>query len=452
MKKIKNRSWLALVLVGITIVCLVYFLVLLIINGGDWASASLARNTVVNRRGVPLTGTLIDRNNTVLTTINEDGARIFADSYEVRRATLHTVGDLQGNIGTGALSFYSAELIGYNFFTGVYSRTNAGRTLNMTIDSDLNLVALRALDGRRGAVMVMNYETGEILSMVSTPTFDPMNPPENIDDNAAYEGMYINRAISSAFTPGSVFKLVTSAVAIENIPDLYERWFYCSGEFHVGGGTVTCTRAHGRINFEQALTVSCNGVFGELALELGSDVLGTYVDHYGFTERISVGGIMTARGNFDRAPNGSLNLAWSGAGQFRNTVCPATMLRFVGAVANDGVAVDMRLLERNTLLGFLPVGSERIMPGDTARSLGRAMDYSIHQSDSVNASFPGLQIHAKTGTAEVGGGLTPHAWFAGYITNPGYPLAFVVVVENGGGGFAVASPIANQVLQAAVSG
>lgn len=450
MKKIKNRSLLALLLVGITLICLVYFLILLIINGGDWASAQF--NPAVYRRGVLVAGTLVDRNGVVLATIDDDGARVFADSSDVRRATLHAVGDSEGNIGTGALSFYSAELIGYNFFTGVYSRTNAGRTVTMTIDSELNVEALRALDGRRGAVMIMNYKTGEILCMVSTPTFDPANPPGNIDDNPAYEGIFINRTISSVYTPGSVFKLVTAAAAIDNIWDVHDRWFECTGEFHIGGGIITCTRAHGRINFEQALTVSCNGMFGELASELGGDLLGAHVEYYGFTDRISVGGIMTARGNFDRASDGLFDLAWSGAGQSRNTVCPATMLRFVGAVANDGVAVDMRLLEQNFVRRFFPIGSERIMPRNTARQLGAMMDYSIHQSDSVNASFPGLQIHAKTGTAEVGGGLTPHAWFAGYITNPDYPLAFVVVVENGGGGFAVASPIANRILQAAVSG
>jgi peptidoglycan glycosyltransferase len=213
---------------------------------------------------------------------------------------------------------------------------------------------------------------------------------------------------------------------------------------------VTCTRAHGRISFEEALTVSCNIAFGELALELGSDTLGGYVDDFGFTDRISVGGIMSARGNFHRAPNGSTNLAWSGVGQHRNTVCPATMLRFVGAIANEGVAVEMRLLQLHPLRDFFPTSSERIMPMSTAIHLDLMMNYSIQQSESVNNSFPGLQIHAKTGTAEVGGGQTPHAWFAGYITNEDHPYAFVVIVENGGGGFAVASPIANRVLQAAV--
>ena len=448
MKKVKNRALFALFLVGITVICLIYFVILLIVNGGDWASARF--NPSIYRRGVLVSGTLTDRNDVILSTVNDEGRRVFANNSDVRRATLHAVGDLEGNIGTGALSFYSADLIGYNFFTGVYRGTNAGRTLPLTIDSKLNVEALKALDGRRGAVMVMNYKTGEVLCMVSAPTFDPADPPSNLESDPYFEGVFLNRAISSVYTPGSVFKLITAAAAIENLWDIYERRFQCDGEWNIGGGTVTCTRAHGRTTFEEAMTVSCNIAFGELALELGADILGTYAQNYSFTERISVGGIMTARGNFDRAPDGSVNLAWSGAGQFRNTVCPATMLRFTGAVANEGVAVDMRLIKRNVLLNLLPPGSERIMPRDTAIQLGNVMDYSLQQSASVIANFPGLDIHAKTGTAEVGGDLTPHAWFAGYITNDDHPLAFVVIVENGGGGFAVASPIANRVLQLAI--
>ena len=119
------------------------------------------------------------------------------------------------------------------------------------------------------------------------------------------------------------------------------------------------------------------------------------------------------------------------------------MLRFVAAIANMGIASDMRLLERSGIMAFVPSRASRIMHSDTADLLGGMMD---HHSQG----FPGLQMHAKSGTAQVGGDRGPHAWFAGYITNEGYPLAFVVVVENGGGGTAVAGPIANRVLQAAI--
>jgi peptidoglycan glycosyltransferase len=339
----------------------------------------------VYRRGVLNIGVLTDRNGVVLADVT-DGRRSFAESRDVRRATLHAVGDPEGNIGTGALRVYAPELIGYNFLTGSYSRTGEGNKVALTIDSRLNVEALKALDGRRGVVMVSNYKTGEVLCMVSSPTFDPNSPPDNVN-TPAYEGVYLNRALSSAFTPGSTYKLVTAAAAIERINDIYERVFICTGEMRTGHGTVTCPREHGSIGFERGMAVSCNIVFGALALELGADILAEYAEKYGLSDRISVGGITTARGNFDKAPPDTADLAWSGVGQFNNTVCPAAMLRFVGAIANEGNAAELTLLERTGIRSFLPTGSNRIMNRNTAALLGDGIEIQNRQN------FPGLEIH-----------------------------------------------------------
>jgi peptidoglycan glycosyltransferase len=192
------------------------------------------------------------------------------------------------------------------------------------------------------------------------------------------------------------------------------------------------------------MAVSCNIVYGTLALELGANTLADYAEKFGLSGRITVGGITTARGNFDKAAPDTANLAWSGVGQFNNTVCPAAMLRFVSAVANEGSAVELSLLKRAGFTSFFPVKTDRLMSRSTAAQLGDVIEIQNRQN------FPGLEIHAKSGTAQVGGGRDPHAWYTGYITNDGYPLAFVVMVENGGGGTAVAGPIANRVLQAAI--
>ena len=447
MKKVKNRSLCALLLVGLAIIGMTYYIIRYAVMGGEWASASF--NTKVYSGGALISGTLTDRNGVMLAGI-KNGKRIFAENADVRKATLHVVGDLHGNIGTGALAVYAPKLIGYNIITGAYSRTGEGKTIALTIDSKLNVAAYKALNGRRGAVMVMNYETGEVICMVSNPSFNPSSPPKNVESDPAYEGVYLNRAISSELTPGSVYKLVTAAAAIENISDVYDREFECEGKLKTGHGTITCSKTHGSLNFEEALTVSCNSVFGELALELGADTLAKYAEKYGLSERTEVGGITTAKGDFDKAAPDTADLAWSGIGQYNDTVCPAAMLRFVGAIANGGKAVIMNLLKNPGFSKTFFGKESRIMRSETSQRLGAMMDYSVHQKN-ITGNFPGLEIHAKTGTAEVGGGKKSHAWFAGYITNEGYPLAFVVVVENGGGGFAIASPIANKVLQAAIS-
>ena len=446
MKKVEKRALYALLLVAMAIAGMGFYIVRYIVSGGEWAGASF--NATAYSGGTLTVGVLTDRNGVVLADIT-DGKRTFADSADVRKATLHAVGDLHGNIGTGAMTVYAPKLIGYNIITGAYSRTGRGRTVALTIDSRLNVEAYKALNGRRGAVMVINYKTGDVLCMVSNPSFDPSKPPDNVDNDPKYEGVYLNRAISSALTPGSTYKLLTAAAAIENISGIFDRTFECKGSLKVGNGTVICSRTHGKLTFEEALTVSCNSVFGELALELGADILASYSEEYGLTKRTTVGGITTAKGVFDKAKPDTADLAWSGIGQYNDTVCPAAMLRYVGAIANGGKAVKMNLLEKSGISTVLSGSADRIMRSDTAQSLGAKMDYSVHQKNVVG-NFPGLKLHAKSGTAEVGGGKNSHAWFTGYITNEDYPLAFVVVVENGGGGFAIASPIANKVLQAAV--
>jgi peptidoglycan glycosyltransferase len=426
MKRVRARAFSALILAAIAIIGLGVYTVRFAVDGGRWAAAFSGHHT----------GTITDRNGVILATA-ANGRRIFADKAETRMAVLHAVGDTYGFIGTGGLTVFAPQLAGYNPITGLNSRVDEGGTVALTIDAQLNVTAYKALNGRHGAVMVFNYRTGEVMCMVSSPTFDPNNPPRYIDDDL--DGVYINRAVSAAYTPGSVYKLLTAAAALENISGIDTRTFRCEGVFWAGDGTINCPSAHGELTFKDALAVSCNGAFAELSLELGADTLARYAQKYGLSGRVDVGGIRTAAGNFEKAGPYTSALAWSGIGQHTNTVSPAAMLRFAGAAANGGIAVPMRLTQRTGLF----TSGGRIIKRGTAERLDELMNHHA-------GSFPGLEMYAKSGTAEVGGGLRPHAWFTGYIRNEGYPLAFVAVVENGGGGTAVAGEVVNRVLRAAV--
>lgn len=446
MKRVSNRSRALLLLSLLVFIGLSFYIFKFVTNGKAWVS--FPSNQTVYANGVLKVGTILDRNGVLLSDV-KDGNRIYSDSVAVRKSTLHAVGDLNGNIGTSALSAFASRLMGYNLITGAYSRTGEGKNLYLTIDAQLNAAAYKALAGKKGTVAIMNYVTGEILCMVSTPTFDPSDVPDLENSGEKYEGVFINRFLSSAYTPGSTFKLVTLAAAIENIPDLYDRVFTCTGSLKIGGDTVNDTGKHGKLSIEDALAVSCNTTFAELALELGADTLGYYADKFGLTKSIRIDGISTAAGNFKSADAGTANLAWSGIGQYDDTVCPCNMLRFIGAIANDGVAVDMSLIHERGLAGLLPPGSQRLLSKATAEKIATMMNYDVYKTYG-ESNYPGLELYAKSGTAEVGGSLPPHSWFVGYITNEDYPLAFVVVVENGGSGSHTAGPIANTVLQAAV--
>ena len=426
MKKVKRRATAALLIAALLVVGLAVYLVRLADDGGAWASYFSG--------GTP-GGTILDRNGVVLYSSDEDGYS-FAEDWSTRVSCYHLLGDPNGNVRTGALRQFRDRLAGYSFVEGATS----GKTISLSVDSTLNVTAYSALAGRSGAVMLMDYTTGEVLCMVSSPGDDPENPSSEPAD-----GTYLNKCLSSSFTPGSVFKLVTLAAAIDNIPDLFERSLWCEGEMIVDGALLTCTGNHGSQTIEQALANSCNCAFGTLALELGPKLMAEYAEKLGMTASLQLDGMDVLPGSFTKGEAGSVGLAWSGVGQYEDLVCPYAMLRYVSAIANGGSVYEP------TLLGHGSLDREtELLSAETAQRIAEMMNYNV-QNAYGSWVFPGLDVSAKTGTAEVGDG-TSHAWMTGFLNDPAHPYAFVVILEHAGGGLANAGPVANAVLQAAVSG
>lgn len=439
MKKIRRRANAALLLATFLILGVVIYMVRLAEDGDDWAM--FRANDSVYENGILNVGTVTDRNGLMLAHAG-DGVYGYADEWITRVSCLHVVGDFGGRIGTGVLTQFSDKLAGYSMINGTYSADGKGKTVELSVDANLNAVAYNALGGQSGCVLLSNYETGEILCMVSAPSYDPTAS----DGSNAGEGAYLNRTISSTYTPGSVFKLVTLTAALEQIPDLYSRSFTCEGSVMVDGNQVTCTGYHGTQTIEQALANSCNCAFAELALELGSDTLAAYTEALGLCSSQELDGISTAAGSFEKAEAGSSDLAWSGIGQYKDLVSPYGMLRLVSAIANGGEVVEPTLFCRSGL--FSHPDTERLMDEGTAGKVKDMMSYTVQYAYGAG-TFSNLPVCAKTGTAEVGDG-TSHAWIVGFVDDPETPLAFTVVVEHGGGGLRTAGPIANAVLQAAV--
>jgi penicillin-binding protein A len=438
MKKMRNRSYFALIIAAALVFGLFVFATKYFTDGKKWAM--LAADQSVFNQGVLDKGVLTDRNGVILAAAG-NGVFSYASDETIRKACFHVVGDYVGNIGSGALSVFSYKLAGYNPINGVASLNGKGGTVKLSVDSKLNTVAYKALRGRKGAVLVSNYKTGEILCMVSTPSYDPNTTPDL--SNAAYDGVYINRCLGATYTPGSVFKLITIDAAIENIPDLKSQTFTCTGSTVVGGDTITCTGRHGEQTVEQALAHSCNVAFSDISQQLGADNIYDYAKKLGFLDSLNVSGISTAAGSVDKGPEGSSYLSWMGIGQYNDLISPIAMLRYVAAIANDGVAEEPILLKGGS------TGETRLIKSDTAEQIKEMMAYDVSY-DYGTATFPNLKMCAKTGTAEVGDG-TSNAWFVGFLDDSDNPLAFTVVIEKGGGGLANAGPVANAVLQAAVA-
>lgn len=444
MKQVRQRTFLIALLVILLLTGTVVFCIQYAVEGRHWAEFSA--NDHAYTEGRLSSGQILDRSGVLL---YDAASGQYAEDSELRMATLHAVGDPDDNISTAAKAALASHLIGYNFLTGT---TTGGHRLYLTIDAELNRTAYEALDGRKGTVAVYNYETGDILCMVSSPTFDPADPPEILDSDSRYEGVYLNRFLSTAYPPGSVFKLVTAAAAIENIPDLFERTFSCTGSCEIEGDTITCPYAHGEMDFSGALAHSCNGVFAQLAVELGGDTLLQYVRSAGLLAEQTISDIPTAAGSFEIGTGSQLG--WSGVGQYNDMVNPCSLLTLMGAIAGDGTAAQPRLISRETTMsGISRIPEEhseavRLWPSDTCQTL-RAMMRSNVLTTYDQSRFGDLPICAKSGTAEVGGNLAPHAWFCGFLDDPDHPLAFVVLVENGGSGADAAGSVAAAILRQA---
>lgn len=212
MRKLEVRSIICLALAAILIIGTGVFVFRFVKYGSKWAT--FYGNRSIYENGVLKSGAIYDRND-VLLAKSGGGEVKYNDDPEIREATVHAVGDVNGKISTSALSAYKDKLIGYNLLTGTYKLKGKNEDLKLTLDADVCKEAYRQLSKYdAGCIGIYNYKTGEIICMVSTPTFDPENEPSVSADDQS--GLYMNRFLSSKLPPGSIFKTVTAAAAIEN--------------------------------------------------------------------------------------------------------------------------------------------------------------------------------------------------------------------------------------------
>ncbi len=396
-------------------------------------------------------GSVVDRNGNFL--LDLSGRHTYSTDAAVRMSTLHWLGDRAGYIHAPTLPSYTKEMLGYDPINGIYHYGNVGGQATLTLSAEVQKVALDALGDRKGTVAVYNYKTGQLLCAVTTPTYDPDNIPDfSADNTGTYEAVYMNRFLQAAYIPGSIFKIVTTAAALETIPDIQSQTFVCTGSYSFGPDKVTCEQAHGTVDLKKAMMRSCNCAYAQIAMQLGKDALSHYVDAYGVTKPIRFNGNVTVKGNFDLRGAANVELAWSAIGQHKDQINPCAFLAFVGAIANGGQGVQPYVLQSisvggNTTYSASVLPMERIMSRETAAMLAQLMRNNVvgHYGDE---NFQGLTVCAKSGTGEVGGGRKPNAMFAGFVTDEEYPLAFIVCVEEGGYGRGTCVPIISQVLSA----
>ena len=397
------------------------------------------------------TGTIVTSDGALL--LDMEGGRSYSTSETLRKSTLHWLGDRDGYISAPILSNYSAQIAGYDALSGLYSYGDSAGIARLTISSAVQNAALEALGSYSGTVAVYNYKTGQLLCSVTTPTYDPDFVPDiQGDTTGAYEGAYLNRFIQSVYIPGSIYKVVTLAAALETVPDIQEQTFWCSGSYSLGADAITCETAHGNQSLQAAFRNSCNCAFGQIALQVGDEAMQRYAEKFGITTGVTFDGITSAAGNYDVLGTADANLAWSGIGQYTDQVNPCAFLTFMGAIASEGKGVTPYLVEEITVGSATTYKAktqnrERIVSQETALILTNYLRTNVTERYG-DYNFPGLSVCAKTGTGQIGDGIKPNATLAGFVRDQEYPLAFVVFVENAGYGASVCIPIASAVLQA----
>ena len=454
MKRLLRRTAAAYLLLIAFLLGLGFFLVSYARDGAAWALDSANRH-IYDGGTLVTTGQITDRTGEILAQ-SVDGQRKYSEDSTTRRALLHLIGDSEGFITNSVQKIYGAKLAGYSMLAGVHNLKDYNMTgsIQLTVSAKVCRTALEQLGSRKGAVSVYNYKTGEVLCMVSTPTFDPENKPDIDLNEDRYDGIYVNRVLRGLYAPGSTFKLVVAAAALENIDDIQSREFTCDGKYVASDGEIICNGKHGTLTFGEALAESCNTVFSQIAIELGPEILTAQAEKMGFNQNFKADGFSYSGGQFHVENATQSELGWAGIGQYNDMASPFNMMMIAGGIAAGGNAVVPRIIQTsNSPLGLpttvrLWTNTRSVMAADTACVLADMMrDAAVHSFGSSFMSEYGLCC--KTGTAEIQTGEQPHSWLVGFLSDETAPLAFAIVVENGGSASSTTRSIAQRVLTVA---
>lgn len=401
-------------------------------------------------------GTIYDRNGVALAW-TEGETRKYAEDGDMRRAVSHTVGDVYGK-SLGAETYFAKYLYGYDQsitdkFSTALDGGKRGGDVYLTIDARLCEYIYENMEFD-GAVVMMDYTTGEILASVSKPTFDPNNI--NTDSEDEEGSQYLNRATQGRYPPGSTMKIVTTAAAIER--GLTDLEIDCTGEAVIGGQRITCPKegGHGHVDLESAFTRSCNIYYAELSVEMGGSNLKSTADQFAFNYDFSFPDFNMLKSNFEVSGEKG-DVAWAGIGQYKDLVTPMHNAMIAAGVANGGTIMQPNtLLEvkngSRTAVSYSPSKFKNIMAGTTAAQLGEYMRATVDHGTATSADIGGATINGKTGTAEYyeDGQVKNHSWFVGYSQDAEHPIAIAVILEGAGYGSAYATPLAAQALARAV--
>ncbi len=402
------------------------------------------------------------------------GQRVYRRAYPQGALAPHVVGYATPELGrTGIEATFDRYLVGDYGAEPLLRRLNLsdarGANVTLTLDTRVQRVAVDALAGQAGAVVAIDPRTGGIVAMTSAPTF---NLNEITRDFAAVRSRsgapLLSRPTQSRQPPGSTFKVVTAASALEAGGLTATSQFVDTGRFVQNGQAITNFGGarYGAHTLETALTKSINTTFAQIGQDLGPEKLGATMDAFGFGEaplfRDLPEATLVSSGRFDGGkllPNGEqgIDTPRVAIGQERLGASPLQMAMVAATIASGGELRRPYLVDRIRDRGGDVVREgraetvRRVVPADVAGTLSAMMRSVVREGTGTAAALAGLEVAGKTGTAESGAAGRNQAWFIGFAPAENPVIAVAVLVEDTTGtGGAVAAPIAGRVMRAAV--
>lgn len=414
----------------------------------------IVRGAIYDRQGITLAQSEMDGN---------DQKRI----YPFGTLYSHVVGYNSATYGKYLLEAkFNSELLNINPLNPVTDlrdkltgTKSVGNNLHLTIDHEMEKRAAELLGQRKGAVVALNPQTGEILALVSKPDFDP-NPKklqEGWNDLVeSEESPLLPRATQGLYVPGSTFKVAVSLKAIEK--GFSDRTFEDTGSIIIDGKRIENQgqKAYGTLDLEDALKVSSNTVFAGIGAELGTDNLKKLIQQVGIGKKISFD-IPVSTGRFNYQNMSQADQAAVGMGQGKILVTPLQMALITGGIANKGVVMKPFLVDRvvsanNFILKDRdPEQYFRLADQAISEQVKDMMVTVVEKGTGRNARISGIKVAGKTGTAQNEltdlGENKEHAWFIGFAPAENPQIAVAVILEfSGSTGGKKAAPIARELM------
>lgn len=403
----------------------------------------------------------------------EDGS--YARSHPNGNLAAHVVGYYSQQYGTSGVEGSQNETLTgsrdysswQNAVNSLAGLTEPGNSVQLTIDSRIQIAAEQALRGRTGSIVVLDPRTGAVLAMASSPSYD------NTDVEAAMQAAnsedadtsLYDRSTQALYTPGSTFKVVTLAAAIENGTTSLSSTYDSPSRLEIGGADVVNINetAHGEIPLSEAFAVSANTVFGQVATSLGADKLIATASAFGYGQ--SLGQDFDSAASIMPEPDDMTEweLAWAGAGQpvgQGHTPGPQTTTLqnavVVAAIANNGIAMNPYVVSRVLSPSGTVIKTTKdralgqAVSSSTADQLKQAMLGVVENGTGYGARVPGVKVAGKTGTAETGNSLA-NSTFVGFAPYDTPTVAISIVLEERSSSETSAAEVAGQVLAAALA-